>query len=95
MTISLLILYALAVYRITQMLIVDEGPFDVFIRFRVMLLKNAGRNSLVDTLAKLFSCQYCMGIWVAILTIFLPQIIVIFFALAGLQSILVSLIDNR
>lgn len=89
-----LLIYGLACYRITQMLVNENGPFDIFIRLRSWLVRNAHRNIIFDMFAKLFSCKYCMGIWVAFLLVFLPGIVVLIFAVAGVQSLVESFIDK-
>ena len=52
-----LILGALAVWRITHLLNAEDGPGDVFVRFR----KRAGNGWF----GRLLDCFYCLSLWVA------------------------------
>lgn len=72
-----LILFALAVWRVSYMLIEEEGPFFIFDRMRVAigLRLDADDKWIVpfdlpgwrDSLASLFACIYCLSVWVALL----------------------------
>jgi hypothetical protein len=51
------VLGALAVWRITHLLNAEDGPGDVFVRFR----KRAGNGWF----GSLLDCFYCLSMWVA------------------------------
>ena len=51
------ILSVLAVWRVTHLLHVEDGPFDIFHRLRV----TAGSGLF----GKLLDCFYCLSLWVA------------------------------
>jgi len=92
---------ALAIYRLAWMFTREDGPFAIFDRFRIWLGKHATSNKgLGWTLAELFNCPHCFGVWLAIL--FLPAIlfpsqpvdaILIILAIAGLQSFMTGRSD--
>jgi hypothetical protein len=49
---------ALAVWRVTHMLAREDGPWDMLLRLR----RNVGNGIL----KKLFSCFYCLSMWMAL-----------------------------
>jgi hypothetical protein len=55
-----LILGVLAVWRITHLLVAEEGPFRLFLRWR-----NTARISFGRFWGELFNCFYCLSLWVA------------------------------
>jgi len=73
---NLLILSA-AVWRISFLLVEEDGPFDVFDRLRklagIRYDINGERIYISDaplwrlSLAEVFNCIYCMSVWVGIL----------------------------
>jgi len=54
-----LVLAALAVYRLAQLIAIDDGPGQVFRRLR-------GRF-VTGGMADLVHCPYCLGVWFAAL----------------------------
>lgn len=106
------LLLTLASYAISYNLVNKEGPFDIFKNLRSLMgiidVATKGESSygivVVEThrdiennfLAKLFSCQICLSIWVCLLTSILyylfPEILPIFypFAMWGIIIILVE-----
>lgn len=65
-----LIMYALAVWRLSYMLVWEEGPGNVFGRLRnyVGVKYNAHNYPYGESfLAKLFSCLLCMSVWISLL----------------------------
>ncbi|MFG0252979.1 MAG: DUF1360 domain-containing protein [Phycisphaerales bacterium JB038] len=72
--ITLLVL-ALATWRVSRILVEEDGPYDLFARLRNWLGVVDGDEGRyaewVDTyhrytVAELFSCIYCMSVWVGI-----------------------------
>lgn len=62
-----LLICSLATWRISHMLVWESGPFDILDRVRELWLPiNFNRNTLKYTMFKLFSCVYCMSVWVSI-----------------------------
>jgi hypothetical protein len=52
-----LILAALAVYRLSQLVTIDDGPGDAFRRLRA--------RYVTGFLGGLVHCPYCIGVWFA------------------------------
>ena len=92
------LLIALAVFsclRITQLVVVDEGPYGVFLAIRKRAGVNASDGGKVwNNIAELLHCPYCMGIWVAFFLALmlgpsnLFEFILLWFGIAGGQAIL-------
>jgi hypothetical protein len=96
------LLAALAVYRVAWIITREDGPFGVFEGFRLWLGKRAAAEkdqhdgrSLSWTIAELFNCPHCLGVWLALLifpAVVWPSIttdcILLVLAIAGLQSFL-------
>lgn len=62
-------LLALAVWRISSLLVNENGPFDIFQRLRFSVgVRWHGASSVPETeLAKVFLCLWCMSFWVGLL----------------------------
>lgn len=101
MTLALRILLAgFAVYRLSELFVLDDGPYFIFRQFRRWLGKRAAgsaTNSTSYMLAQLFGCPFCLGVWLAalfVIPIMLPNvvtdIILVWLALAGFQTLLES-----
>jgi hypothetical protein len=85
---------ALAVYRLSQLVVYDDGPWDVLLRFRtwrgVYDFHESGESG-----NKFLSCPFCVGVWIAgaLLIVVLTETMVgdLFLAwwgLAGAQALL-------
>lgn len=63
------VLYALALYRLTGLIVHDEGPGDMFLALRTRLgAYNYGPDGRPDTWpGRLISCPYCTGFWLGTL----------------------------
>lgn len=99
-TLLLLVLCTLAAFRLSEMVVIDDGPFDVFIELRGW----ANQPPLDDhplrrTLAGVLSCVHCSGVWFSILAgvyyYFFQSAnvwnsILFFLAVAGAQSVLAN-----
>lgn len=81
---------ALGVWRITNILMYEDGPYEIFSRFR----KWVGTES---ELGKMFSCFWCLSVTVSILvTIFIcfrPDWAFIFCLPFGLSAIAIILAE--
>ena len=94
-------LLTLAVFRASWMLTREEGPFGVFGTLRQVIGKRAADQVTGSwwTLAELFNCPLCLGVWISalgIILILLPgivaKLIILWLAVAGLQSFLSLLV---
>jgi len=65
----LLLLSILAVYRLAQLISLDDGPFDVFKRLRLLCGQIAYKYKNLKTLADLVNCPYCLGVWFALFVV--------------------------
>jgi hypothetical protein len=96
-----LLLAALTCFRLGELFAVDYGPFYIFDFWRKLLGKWASGKSkygLAHSLAELFHCPFCLGIWFAapaayfwMYPTFLSDVLMIWLGLAGAQSFLQSL----
>lgn len=75
MTAMQFIIYGLAVWRVSSLLVHEQGPFNVFTRIRGL----AGIQHDVDGnvwiipnrfLAQVLSCVWCVSLWVSLVFIF-------------------------
>ena len=91
-----LLFCGLAAFRLAEMLVIDDGIFDIFANLRGWFNK-APLNSkgLRRTIANGLQCVYCTGVWMSILlvpTFYITtpatDFILLTFAVAGVQSIL-------
>lgn len=92
------ILASFATYRLAELFCIDDGPFLIFKRFRQVLgMKAAGKSSrnIWYSLALLFQCPFCLGVWIAafmLIPIYFQNIIsdifLFAFAISGAQAFL-------
>lgn len=91
------LLAALACYRLSTLLVYDDGPFDIFARLRsVAGVYRYGENGWPESpLGRLLSCPHCVGVWIAAgmaaLVLWpgvLGDAVLLVFAIAGVQSFL-------
>jgi hypothetical protein len=87
-----LILSALAAFRLAELLVIDDGPFDVFMYFRGW---STYANPLLKNIGAAMNCVHCAGLYISIFLMsgYFWQNIYLFVAIAviaaaGLQSIL-------
>ena len=79
------LLCVLAVWRVTHLIVAEDGPWDLIFKLRV-LFGNSEPGRAMD-------CFYCMSVWVAIPFTFLaaehwPARIISWLALSGAASLL-------
>lgn len=89
---TLLILCALAVWRITHLLSKEDGPFDII----YLLRKQLGQGFF----GNLLDCFYCLSIWIALPVGFWmgatwAEKIICWFALSGIACLLEKFSDQR
>lgn len=79
------VLGSLAVWRVTHLFNVEDGPFDLIVRLR--------RFAGAGVLGKLLDCFYCLSLWMAIPFALLledtpGQRVLLWLALSGAASLL-------
>lgn len=72
MTLLEFVLYALATWRVSSLLVTERGPFDmlVWVRERMGIVHNQEKEPVIYPdrfLPQLFSCVWCVSVWVALL----------------------------
>lgn len=93
----LFVLLSLLVYRLARLIAIDDGPLDVFLKFRAALgAYDYGPNGLAKTSrGRGITCPYCVGVWLALFVAIAaypwPEMLVYWLALAGAQSFLQEL----
>ncbi len=92
-------LLILATYRLSRLISIDDGPFDLMFKFRVILGGyDLDENGIPSSwIGRGIQCVHCVGFWIALLiTIAYTSIYHywIFLAIAGGQSFLWSM-NNR
>lgn len=91
-----IILAILATYRISNLIALDNGPFDIIRVTRSYIGRKAAIGSAAwKTLAGLTRCPLCLGIWVSIIatiTLYCNNMVIDFImitlAIAGGQSVI-------
>lgn len=95
------VLAALAVYRLSELVALDDGPFQIFARLR----RWAGVHPddlIRENLAELIHCPYCLGVWFGAMLV-VPAVwptwpgdlILAVLGLAGAQSLLTGVTGNK
>jgi hypothetical protein len=59
-----LVVISLVVFTITVLIKDTEGPFDLFQKFKNILVGSEGHERVF--FVKLFSCPWCIGTWISI-----------------------------
>lgn len=100
--ITWLILLAFATFRLGWLFARDAGPFALLDKWRDLLAGRAadsGHQGWAWSFHELFDCPLCLGMWLSALLLFLAllpviaiKLIVLWLAVAGLQSFLSLLI---
>lgn len=85
------VIVALAAYRVSRMIALEDGPFDLFSRFRSKFDKPKGVP--LNWIERGVSCPLCVGIYISIGMYFLSgwdvvNLVVFILAVAGLQTFL-------
>lgn len=60
---------SLATFRLSKLITREDGFLNCFLRFRIYLGQQATiqdrYTSIRQTIAELFNCPYCLGVWIA------------------------------
>lgn len=62
------VVVALAVWRVSSLLVNEEGPLDIFVRLRKFVGVKYDEFSQpygTNFISKLFACVWCMSIWLS------------------------------
>lgn len=96
-----LVLAVFAVYRLAQLLSVDDGPFALFERLR-RAFPGGAWGGLRWSIAEWLRCPFCQGLWwaagVALLLMFpstVGDFVLLWLGLAGAQALLASFTVER
>lgn len=85
------LLLLIAVWRVTHLISMEDGPFDIIIRLRKLM-----GNSFFG---KLMDCFYCLSIWIGLAAAFLvtldPKMIVLLCLYYSGASILLEKLTNK
>lgn len=98
------VVLALATWRLSHMLSLEVGPFDVFARLRLTLGAtvplNGGREIGTTHLSRLVLCPLCLSVWIGLVLVgtlaLVPSswLLLVVLAVSGVSSI-VSLWASR
>ncbi len=82
-----LLICALATYRITRIILIEDGPFNIFVT-----LRGALDPDQKTWLGKGMACIWCVSFWVGLVLVYLATFAVGFLLVSGLAvSALASL----
>lgn len=96
-----LIMSALGAFRLSELVALDDGPFDILNTLRGWAFSN---NVLKKTIAGAMNCVHCAGLWISfgfgLIYYFYNhaswlESLLFAFAVAGLQSILASRLGRK
>lgn len=96
-----LLLGSLMAFRLAELLVVDDGPFDVFVSLRGWANRAPRDNGIRRNLANVLECAHCAGLWISISigivfyfesspSVSFIEAVLLAFSIAGLQSILAN-----
>ena len=90
-----LFIIALAAFRLSEMIVIDNGPFDIFFNFRGWVNKPPVNKLIWLTISDAISCVHCIGVWtagaLALLSLLnnpVIDFIIFILAVSGLQSVI-------
>jgi hypothetical protein len=94
-----LLISSLAVWRISSLLVHEDGPADVFAKLRMITGMKYNEHSIpygTNIISSLLSCVWCVSIWVAAFIAILdkPANIHTFFRRAMASSAIAIMIDE-
>lgn len=61
-----LIIFGLAIYRLTRFISIDIGPYGVFEKIRLWFAKRSTHSEFNNQIAIAIHCPYCIGVWIAL-----------------------------
>ena len=81
------ILMILATYRLTRLVVLDDGPFDLIASARDWVFARFGEDHWLN---KGLSCPWCVSFWLALPVLFAPPVAYWWLGLAGAVSLIYS-----
>lgn len=78
-----LLIWILATYRLTILIVYEDGPFDVLIKLRSSFSINQWLNKGIN-------CPWCVSFWLSLFVLFLPTIVTTWLAIAGGVAVIMS-----
>lgn len=90
-----LVIAVFAVYRVAELIAIDEGPGDACLRLRVAVgCYDLDENGRIKTsVGRLLACPYCIGIYLALVAALIVaphdwRVLLYWFGIAGAQAFL-------
>lgn len=104
----LVVLIAFGVFRTAEALTLDDGPFGVFLRWRILVgvYDRDATGQPAKELGRLFECPYCVGMWLSLLgavgwfylyhfPFAVSKFFLVWLAIAGMQSALQTMCGRK
>ena len=89
------VLASLAVWRITSLLVDEEGPFDIFEKLRWAVGLNKRERVEDNFIQKALSCFWCSSLYVAIpFALFTDHFVISWLGYSGAAIIIHSIIEK-
>ena len=86
-----LIILGLATYRISHMIVWEDGPFKIFMKMQSWCERN-------DFLTDLLSCVWCLSVWVGAILVFsaiMDKIVTIYLMLPFALSAIAAILEEK
>ena len=99
-----LLVYSLIAFRLTELLVIDDGMFDVFVNIRGWFNRAPFDNSLRRNISNALACVHCTGLWISFALgvvyyytgdVTITSAILFSIAVAGMQSILANKLGRQ
>ena len=81
------VLLAFATFRISRMVVAEDGPFDVFLTIRNKTHERFGDNHWVS---RGLGCLFCVSFWVSFIVLLFPRFVSQGLGVAGLTALLIE-----
>lgn len=93
-----LVTRSLAIWRISRLLVAENGPFDVIKKLRILtgIVYNSYDDSTVVSYPvwNPLHCIYCTSIWVMVVIVFVPKKVVNLIGANGAAMLIQSLLEK-
>lgn len=88
-----LIVFVFATWRLTTMVMEEDGPFDIFDHLRGWLNVDVGES--LRFFDRLFTCHWCMSIWCGAIVYLAPFPLAVILALSAFSIMFHILVERR